>query len=318
MQPKDYLVRAGLHEELGDKGVMIVKVFLGPKNHGFIAIDDEADKIAIIAAVKSIVCLDELNGMDPPAIYNAIKRVKLNKPIDLAKIQSARNLLSLAPNPLLSLLDFHRLSQGYYPNPSAQKKGSMSDLLWQSATKEILSGETSDSLKRLVPSGFLVTVDEIVSEERGSVLSLYGTKQKIYVDGPRMEHDGGAVIYLIDPDKKTVKRQVRVLGKGRDINVSPRKSSIRTIYGTTQDPATKSPGLIRFLSNAELFQAKRDILFNIDSIREKLPSVDDIVSPPITSDTLATSIACLSVLGVANSQASLFNNIVGLSYLLIL
>jgi hypothetical protein len=92
------------------------------------------------------------------------------------------------------------------------------------------------------------------------------------------------------------------------------------IYGTTQDPATKSPGLIRFLSDDELFQAKRDILFNIGSIREKLASVsvDNIVSPPITSDTLATSIACLSVLGVVNSQASLFNNIVGLSYLLIL
>jgi hypothetical protein len=319
LQPKDLLVRAGLHGQLGEKGLMIVKVFLGPKNHGFIAIDDEDDKIAIMAAVNSIVCLDELDEMDPRAVYNSITQVKLNKPIDLTKIQSSRNLLSIAQNPLVSCLDLHRLSQGFYPNPSTQKKGSMSDLLWQSATKDILSGKTSVDVKRLVPPGFLVTVDEIVSEEQGSVLSLYGTTQKIYVDGLSMRHDGGKVIYLIDPVEKTVKRQVRVLAKeqSRDIIVSPRKSSIRTIYGSTQDPTTRSPGILRFLTDAELLQAKEDILININTIRETLPSVSPDDGPPSPVE-LATSIACLSVLGVSNSQANLFNKIVGLSYLLIL
>ena len=195
----------------------------------------------------------------------------------------------------------------------------MSDLVWQSATRDILSGKTSNDVKRLVPPGFLVTIDEIVSEEQGSVLSLYGTKQKIYVDGLNMTHDGGKVIYHIDPDKKTVKRQVRVLVKeqSRDIIVSPRKSSIHTRYRATQDPTTRSPGLLLFLTDAELLQVKADILININTIRETLPSVSPDDGPPSPVE-LATSIACLSVLGASNSQANLFNKIVGLSYLLIL
>jgi hypothetical protein len=69
---------------------------------------------------------------------------------------------------------------------------------------------------------------------------------------------------------------------------------------------------LRFLSNDELYKAKENVLMRIKSIRDADP-VDDVNLPD-----LETAIACLSVLGVADSHASLFNSISGLSLILIL
>jgi hypothetical protein len=64
---------------------------------------------------------------------------------------------------------------------------------------------------------------------------------------------------------------------------------------------------LRFLSNDELYKAKDNVLMKIKVIGDADP-VDDVDLPD-----LETAIACLSVLGVADMHASLFNNISGVS-----
>jgi hypothetical protein len=118
------------------------------------------------------------------------------------------------------------------------------------------------------------------------------------------------VNYMIDTERETIKRQVRVLvsDRKRDIDVSPRTPSIRVNYGSNSSPPRIPNGNLRFLSNDELYNAKENVLMKI-----KADPVDDVNLPD-----LETAIACLSVLGVADSHASLFNKISGLSLILIL
>jgi hypothetical protein len=84
MQPKNNLIRNGLHSILGEKKEMIVKVFLGPKNHGFESIDgDDAKRIA--KEIRKIITLEEMKDVDPGELYGSMERVELQVPINLIR-----------------------------------------------------------------------------------------------------------------------------------------------------------------------------------------------------------------------------------------
>jgi hypothetical protein len=313
MQPKNNLMRNGLHSILGEKKEMFVKVFLGPKNHGFVSVD-KVDAERIAGEIRKIITLEEMKDVDPGELYGRMERVELQVSIDLSDVKSSRELLMMFHNPLETCLDFHRLGQGLYPNPTMQKKGSKSELLWQAATADILSRNATDTVKSLVSPGLILPVSGIVVKDGNSELSIYKSASKVIVKGVELKHDGGVVNYMIDTGLETIKRQVRVLvlDRKRDIVVSPRTPSIRVNYGSTSRPPRISTGNLRFLSNDELYKAKEDVLMKIKAIRDANP-VDDGNLPDLN-----TAIACLSVLGVTDSHASLFNNISGLSLILIL
>jgi hypothetical protein len=57
MQPKNNLIRNGLYSILGEKKEMIVKVFLGPKNHGFVSVAGE-DAKRIAEKINNIITLE--------------------------------------------------------------------------------------------------------------------------------------------------------------------------------------------------------------------------------------------------------------------
>jgi hypothetical protein len=264
MQPKNNLIRNVLHSILGEKNEMIVKVFLGPKNHGFVSVAGE-DAKRIAEKINNIITLEEMKDVDPGELYGCMERVELQVPINLSDVKSSREHLMLFHNPLETCLDFHRLGQGLYPNPTMQKKGSKSELLWQAATADFFLSNATDAVKSLVSPGLLLPVSGIVVKDGNSELSIYKSASKVIVKGLELKHDGGVVNYMIDTGRETIKRQVRVLLSDRkqNIAVSPRTSSIRVNYGSTSRPPRISTGNLRFLSNDELYKAKDNVLMKI-------------------------------------------------------
>jgi hypothetical protein len=169
--------------------------------------------------------------------------VELQVPINLSDVKLSRGLLMLFHNPLETCLDFHRLGQGLYPNPTMQKKGSKSEVLWQAATADILSSNATDSVKSFVSPGRLLTVSGIVVKDGNSELPVYKSASEVIVKGLALKHDGGVVNFMIDTGRKTIKRQVRVFvsDRKRVIAVSPRTPSIRVNYGYKEDRQGSRP-----------------------------------------------------------------------------
>jgi hypothetical protein len=64
MQAKNNLIRNGLHSILEEKKEMIVKVFPGPKNHGFVSVDGE-DAKRFAGKIKNLITLEEMKDIDP-------------------------------------------------------------------------------------------------------------------------------------------------------------------------------------------------------------------------------------------------------------
>jgi hypothetical protein len=152
-----------------------------------------------------------------------MERVELRVPINLSDVKSSRELLMLFHNPLETCLDFHRLGQGLFPNPTMQKKGSKSELLWQAATADILLSNATDAVKSLVSPGILLPVSGIVDKDGNSELSIYKSASKVIVKGLELKHDGGVVNYMIDTGRKTIKRQVRVLVSEQELSADTKK-----------------------------------------------------------------------------------------------
>jgi hypothetical protein len=293
MQPKDMITRAGLHSLLGTRRAMIVKVFMGDKEHGFITIP-AVDVDKILDKLRDLPTLEEINGMNVDEIILRVITIDLSEALDLRNVLYSRNLLSLVNSPVMeSAIAIHRLAQGLFPNPSVQRKGSYKNNKWVDAAPDILAGkqQVTNKMRKLVKPALLVPVNGIRVEDGISILSLHGTDTKIFVHGLQLQHDGGVVIMRIM--NNTVKRQVRVLTdqKQRDLLMQPREASVYCNY----DYATDT---VRCAIRSKVYD-------QINTIQKKN---DDIYKPSLDQATL---VAGLAALGEVDSSESEFNEITG-------
>jgi hypothetical protein len=300
MQPKDLLLRKGLHSLLGSEEGMLVKVF-GDK-HAFVKLD-RGDLESILRAIDEIAVLDDLADMGPSDLYSRVKSVRLKVPMDVERMKDSRDLLALSTSPLASELALHRSAQSLFPHPLLRKKGSRADSQWKEATADILRGIVSKDVLKIAERCLLIAVRDVkVGQDGYSVLSIYGSSLKVFVPGIVTDHGGGVVLYRIDAVKNTIKRQVRVLcsSRERDMSTQPRSSSIRYAYERKSNGENSAS--IKFLTDQELFVRKCKILSAISECQ------DINYEKP----GQATCVAGLAALGVVDSAGSVFNNIVGM------
>lgn len=298
MQPGCLVKRHAIHSVLGEGELMLVKAFMGDKDHGFVSINPK-DQAAIKKSVDSLYCLDEIKKIMPASLLKRVVVVELTCPLDMTLKRSSRNMLGLLHNPMESLLDIHRLAQSLYPNPTNGKSGSSKDLKIKDAAS--LSGS---NLKKEL----LVPVSSITQPNGHTVFSIYQSNMKIFVRGlDACVHDGGVVIYKISlaKEKLWIKRQVRVLTaqKKRDVAVQPRSAPIRYSYiGTVQAPRERLPCDWKYLTEGERFVLQSNIL---SKIGDTLKDMDTMVD----SDTC---VAALAALGLVESSPSMFDKISGM------
>jgi hypothetical protein len=237
-------------------------------------------------------------------LYSSIKQVKLKRPLDLTQVISSRNLLTLRSDYAQTSLEINRLGQSLYPNPLIQKKGSAKELKWEKAAKSILSPRdaVSESMKDLVRPILIFPISNISFVDGVSILEIYRSKKRLFVEGVQLEHDGGVVNYLVDLENTEIKRQVRVLTsqRQRDLLVSPRSPHQRHSYMNLESSDYSS------MTEEQRFKNKVEILTSIAQCQD----IHTVESAPRAE--VDVGLACLSMLGVCDSSSSVFNKIVGM------
>ena len=314
MQPGCLVKRQAIHSVLGDGKLMLVKAFMGDKDHGFVAIDP-ADQSNIMDGVDRLFCLDEVKKCTPDSFLERVVVLDLTHPLDMSQMRSSRNMLGLLQNPMETLLDIHKFAQSLYPKPIERKTGSNNDLKWKAATPDLLeankTGKISKALSKLLVKELLVPVNSITQANGYTVFSIYQSKMKIFATGlDACTHDGGVVIYkifLTKEGKIVIKRQVRVLThqRLRDVDVQPRSYPVRYSYisnGAQTTPQKTLPKDWKYLTFKERVDLQAKILSNIDDTRKDVEPIEH-------SDV---RVAIIAAFGSVNSTPSMFDKIVGM------
>jgi hypothetical protein len=319
MQPEDMVKRQAIHSVFKE-GLMLVKAFMGPKSHGFVSIHPD-DQAKIMEGVETLYCLEEVKKIDSDSLLKRVVQVGLSKPLDMRSMRSSRNLLDLKENPMESPLDFHRLAQSLYPNPTVRKSGSRNDKKWKAAVSDLLvskrDGKLTPSLAKLACNELLLPVDSITKVNGDTtVFSIFKSKKKIFVEGlGDCVHDGGVVIYKISKKNGqiSIKRQVRVLTdqRKRDVGIQPRSAPIRFSYISNTSPtSTNKPPLPKdwkYLTDAERYDRQCKILTNIESSQ-----ASDTSTLQVDTNVLNIRVAALSSLGTVDSTWNCFDKITGI------
>jgi hypothetical protein len=317
MQPNSVLKRKAIHDVMGAKtNMMLLKVFLEKKNHGWLSIDDPDDQAKIKDRVDDLLSLEMIKRTTPLVLRDRVVTIDLDHPLNTSAMKSRRNLLGLASNQMKTPLDIHRRSQSLYPNPITRKTGSNKDLDWKAATIDLLKTprKMTPLIVKLVDEALLVPVCSITFVDGVNVFGIYESDVKIFVGGLDVPcaHDGGVVIYKIRKtrgEEWEIKRQVRVLTmtRARDEDVQPRSRTLRFSYRkpTYPIPVDNLPKQWKYLTGKEKFQAQTEIL---QSLNPNEPSID-----------MHFCVSALTALGTVDSSASMFDRIISmcLSVLLI-